>query len=320
MFRHLLVTCDLGWVRNYTSFRLSLEDRFDKVTLSPLVPTLEELDIEDVTDWITDPAPRYKISSELLSSRLPSLLRIGSPSTGTTHIDIDVQGTGVSVKCLRDIPSETLSQITSSSEHTFYLFLSLLRRAKRLFSADLTDWRDDLPSFRGHQISGMKIMIFGYGRIGSNLARYFDAFNAVVTVYEPDVSKHSSNYHFVDLKNLHRAVNAADCVFLCFHWSIENEQFFSSSLLDAMRSDSFLVNTSRGENLDEAHLVKLIERGKFAGVALDVMRGEQTASFRSSPLFSLEKLHERLIITPHIAGSSFESEHLAFQFILDAIT
>src|SRR5690606_17680688 len=106
---------------------------------------------------------------------------------------------------------------------------------------------------------------------------------------------------------------------LCFHWSKENDGFFGVRLLDEMRQDSYLINTSRGENLDEGHLAKLIEGGKFAGVALDVMRDEQSKDFGSSPLLALEKGNERLIITPHIAGASYDSERIAFALILDQL-
>lgn len=317
--RHLLATCDLGWVCDNVAFRQDLETEFDKVTVAPLAPSLEGLDLSDVTDWITDPAPRYRISLELVTTHMPRLQRIGSPSTGTTHIAQEVLRSDISVRCLRDIPPENLARITSSSEHTFYLFLSLLRRAKRLFSADLSEWRDDLPSFRGRQVAGMKVLVFGHGRIGSNLARYLSAFNAIVTVFEPDIAKHNPVYRFVSYDQLEAEISTSDAVFLCFHWSAENDKFFGPSFLDAMRDDAYLVNTSRGENIDETHLAKLIENGKFAGVALDVLSGEQSADFKASALLGLEASTPRLIITPHVAGASFDSERLAFEFIRNEI-
>lgn len=318
--RHLLVTCDLNWVGDRATFRQDLAESFEKVTLASLATSLNGLDISDVTDWITDPAPRYQISSELVATHMPLLKRVGSPSTGTTHIAQEVLQSDISVRCLRDIPPENLARITSSSEHTFYLFLSLLRRAKRLFSADLNEWRDDLPSFRGRQVAGMKTLIFGHGRIGSNLARYLSAFNADVTVFEPDTAKHKPPYRFASEGDLEQEIGAADAVFLCFHWSSENDKFFGQSFLNAMRDDAYLVNTSRGENMDEAHLAQLIEKGKFSGVALDVLSGEQRPDFKASALLELESSTPRLIITPHIAGASFDSERLAFEFILNEIT
>lgn len=317
--RHLLVTCDLGWVREQATLRRDLERRFQQVTLAPLAKSMDGLDVSTVTDWITDPAPRYKISSDLILAHMPALQRIGSPSTGTTHIAPEVMRSDILVRCLRDVPPENLARITSSSEHTFYLFLSLLRRAKRLFSADLSEWRDDLPSFRGRQVAGMKILIFGYGRIGSNLSRYFEAFKADVTLYEPDLTKHTQDHRFTNANALEHEISVADAVFLCFHWSPENEQFFGREFLDAMRDDAYLVNTSRGENVDEEHLAGLIKGGKFAGIALDVLRGEQNPGLRASTLLGLELSTDRLIVTPHIAGASYDSERLAFEFILATI-
>lgn len=319
MTRHLLVTCDLGWVRDMGAFRAGLEAKFSKVTFAPLAASLEGMALDDVTDWVTDPAPRYRIDSDLVDALMPSLCRIGSPSTGTTHIAGEVLSGGLTVRCLRDVPPEQLARITSSSEHTFFLFLALLRRCKQLFSTDLSKWRDDLPSFRGRQAAGMKVLIFGYGRIGSNLGRYLNAFGAEVRYFEPDLSKHTANHNFVSSHDLLDVVSSVDAVFLCFHWSKENDRFFGAKLLDEMRHDSYLINTSRGENLDELHLAKLIEGGKFAGVALDVMQDEQSKDFGASPLLELEKKNERLIITPHIAGASYDSERIAFELILNEI-
>lgn len=319
MSRHLLVTCDLGWVRDMDAFRTGLESRFSKVTFAPLAASLDGLDLHDVTDWITDPAPRYRIDSDLITALMPSLRRIGSPSTGTTHISGEVLSGGLFVRCLRDVPTEQLARITSSSEHTFFLFLALLRRFKQLSSTDLSRWRDDLPSFRGRQAAGMDVLIFGHGRIGSNVGRYLEAFRAKVRYFEPDVSKHTGSHTFVRSDDLLDVVSSVDAVFLCFHWSRENDRFFGPRFLDQMRDDAYLVNTSRGENLDESYLARLIEGGKFAGVALDVMQGEQSKEFGSSPLLELEKTTERLIITPHIAGASYDSERIAFELILSQI-
>lgn len=317
--RHLLVNCDLGWVTDSAKFRTTLEHRFDRVTILPLAEDPLAHDLSTVTHWITNPAPRFKITESFVRSNMPQLTCIGSPSTGTTHIDLALLNGGLTVKCLRDVRRDQLARITSSSEHTFFLFLALVRKAKTLLAADLSQWRDDLPRFRGRQVMGMKVMVFGHGRIGSNLTRYLQAFGAEVLVHEPDSARHLPGPTFISMEEVLALLPTVDAAFLCFHWSPQNDGFFHSNYLNAMRDDAFLVNTSRGENLDEAHLATLISKGKFAGVALDVLRGEQLSSFHASPLLKLVEVTERLIITPHIAGASYDSERLAFEFTLNLI-
>jgi D-3-phosphoglycerate dehydrogenase len=297
-----------------------LKANFERITLAPLTSSLGQLDTSDVTDWIVDPAPAFEINKLLVEKNFPSLKNLASPSTGTTQLSAElVESAAPNVFCLRDIPQEKLDNITSSSEHTFFLFLCLLRRAKHLFSADLSCWRDCLPVFRGRQAKGMQAFIFGYGRIGKNLAGYLEAMGVQVSIYEPNYRKHTEHYKFVERGAIPSMLSTTNVVFLCFHWSGENNRFFGRHFLDLMQDDAFFVNTSRGENLDQEHLAFLLRRGKFSGVALDVLANEQQHGFRDSELIVLERHIDRLVITPHVAGASRDSEALAFEYMVEKL-
>lgn len=317
---HLLINCDLDWVPDMEEFKTELSQRFETITVVEQSASLENEPLSTVTHWITNPAPRFKITLELIDRSMPNLQTIGSPSTGVTHIEPSLKHSGVSVFCLQDIPKSELNRITASSEFTFLLFLEIVRKAKVFHHADLLKWRDNLKIFRGRQVSGMTVLIFGCGRIGSNLGRYLTAFDATVLFYEPDTAKHSKDYEFIPFDRIDETLRSVDAAFLCFHWNESNENFFDRSRLDAMRRDAFLVNTSRGENIDEAYLCDLVEDGKFAGVGLDVLRNEQSDALKNARMLELEKTTERLIVTPHIAGSSVDSERIAFFSIYGLIS
>ena len=320
--RHLLVTCDISWAEDEDLLEKTVKKHFGKVTFCPLQKTIENFDQSDVTDWIVDPAPPYKITNKFIKEKMPNLQNIASPSTGTTHLEEElINNNVVNVYCLRDVPDEKLNKVTSSSESTFFLFLALLRRAKNLFSTDLACWRDELDKFRGRQAAGMRALVFGYGRIGSNVTRYLESFGLDVSVYEPDKEKHVDKVCFLPYSKIAEEISAVDAIFLCFHWSKCNHLFFGEIFLDAMKDNSYLINTSRGENLDEDHLAKLLKDGKFNGVALDVLSSEQHAGFRNGgELIEMEKKLERLIITPHVAGASYDSERMAFEYMLDKLS
>lgn len=316
---HLLINCDLDWVSDRAALLIDLSHHFAEVTIIGQSEPIDNRDLSTVTHWITNPAPRYQISRELTSRLMPNLQTIGSPSTGLTHMECELADDGISVYCLQDIPKSELQKITASSEFTLLLFLSVVRKAKVFHNTDLLRWRDDLQAFRGRQVSGMTVLIFGNGRIGSNLARYLTAMNARILFYEPDTAKHSREYEFIARDRIDDTLKTVDAACLCFHWSEQNENFFDRARLDSMQDDAFLLNTSRGENIDEAYLCDLIERGKFAGIGLDVLRDEQSKAFARSRILELEKVTERLIVTPHIAGSSVDSERLAFRSIYDLV-
>lgn len=314
--KHLLVNCDLGWVDDFEKFENSLNEDFNDVTILDLGSKLRDFDLSTVTHWIMNPAPYETVTLNYLNEVVPRIRVIGSPSTGTTHIDEIVKGCGsVRVYCLKDAPKSDLARITSSSEHTLFLFLSLIRKSWECLRCDLTRWRCDLISLRGKQIQGMRVLIFGYGRIGSNLARYLTSMGAEILVYDPALTEPVDFGLSLTLAEVPRYLSEVDAVFLCFHWSPGNTEFFSRYYLECMRKDAFLINTSRGENLDESALTELLQEGKFAGVALDVLSGEQGKDFSSHPLIQLQSTIDRLIITPHIAGASNDSEKIAFDLI-----
>ena len=316
---HLLINCDVEWMADKDSFVRSLA-RFDKISFEePGRNFFQEYtdSLETVTHWIVNPAPKQTIDLALVTYCFPNLRWIGSPSTGTTHIAESLKASNaIKVVSLRNVDKNQLRRITASSEYTLFLYLAVLRRLKNWFSMDLMSWRDNLHQFRGRQAAGQKALILGYGRIGSNLSRYLKALGLDVFVFEIDTSVSVGCGVRVGEENLLRVLSDVDVVFLCFHWSAERHQFFDSKMLDAMGCDSILINTSRGENLDEKYLCELLRHGKFAGVGLDVIQGEQSESLGEHQLMRLASELPRLVITPHIAGASFDSERIALELII----
>jgi D-3-phosphoglycerate dehydrogenase / 2-oxoglutarate reductase len=318
--RHLLVSCDTSWAPEGTDILESFSHHFDRVTIHRQGKF--DLDIScSVTHWMVNPAPSSRITVNFIQQVFPKLQVLASPSTGTTHIDRDLSASlGIRVYCLRDLPREKLNSITSSSEHTFFLFLCLVRKSRDVLNADLSSWRDNLTLYRGRQIAGMSVMVFGFGRIGRNICRYLSTFGASVVIYDPDETLEVDIGRRISLGEIPVQLKSVDAVFLCYHWSPENDKFFSREFLETMREDSFIVNTSRGENIDETALLELIEAGKFSGVGLDVLTGEQEVGFPADRITQLAKKKKNFIITPHVAGASYDSEKMAFTLMMQLMT
>ena len=118
-----------------------LKPDFPDVTVLDLNESISDHQLDGVTHWITNPAPRQKITSELVAKHLPNLKVIGSPSTGTSHLSADLlKGTAVEVYCLRDLNPAEIQRITSSSEHTFFLFLSHILKVYHKLIYFLYNW------------------------------------------------------------------------------------------------------------------------------------------------------------------------------------
>ena len=230
---------------------------------------------------------------------------IMSATTGLDHIDVDyARSKGVTVLSLRG-ETEFLRTVSATAEHTWALLLALLRRIPQAFTAVRADaW--DRDAFRGHELESKRLGIIGLGRIGRKVARYGQAFGMDVAAYNPSVSE------WVD--GVKRASTLPDLLrrsdVLTIHVPLTNDTsgLISREELSLLPSGSTLVNTSRGEVLDEFALVKALQTGHLAGAALDVICNERDEGLRGqSPLLAYARGHDNLIITPHVGGATYES-------------
>ena len=155
----------------------------------------------------------------------------------------------------------------------------------------------------------LTIGVIGYGRLGSLYAGYCAAFGSRVMVYDP--------YKTVGLDGLEQVSDlgtllaAADVVSLHVHVTDETTEMIDSIRLAQMKNDVLLVNTSRGDVVDEQALVTYLSTNPQAKVATDVLVDE-VRNRLSSPLLQYAQLSEQVIITPHIGGMTREAQEIAY--------
>ena len=131
---------------------------------------LKETDI-----WICSPCPKYKIDKSILNFA-KNLKIIATPSTGSNHIDkVYCKKNNIKVIALKG--TKFIKSISASSEYTFAMILSSIRKIPQSINAVKSNyWRDYENLLRGNELSNLTLGIIGYGRIGSNLARYAKSF------------------------------------------------------------------------------------------------------------------------------------------------
>jgi len=244
---------------------------------------------------------QYFFNKDIISSDT-ELQYICSPTTGLNHIDMDyAEKKGIQVICLKG-ETEFLNTIAATPEHTLGLALSLLRNYKGAFlSMENAAWNREL--YKGYELKDINAGIIGMGRVGNILCRYLNAFNAKVRYFDTDGAV-ACRYDAEKTASIEELIDKSEIVFLCAAYSKENEQFISEKYIDLMKG-KFFVNTSRGELIDENYLIKRIGDNWFKGVALDVIANE-TKDNNLSRLIELTD-GRNLIITPHIAGATYQS-------------
>jgi D-3-phosphoglycerate dehydrogenase len=258
-----------------------------------------------IYSWIVNPGQNFKIDEKILKF-YPNLKYIITPSTGSNHINIqDCKKRKIKVFSLLN-NREELSNIKASSEFTFLLLLNSLRRLDiAINEIDKIRWRQNENLMRGNELAQKKIGIIGLGRIGSNLAKWIKAFGANVEYYDPVKKKNKYKK-----RTIAKIFSNSDIVCLCCTLNDKTKNLIDISYLKLLKKKAILVNTSRGEVINETDLIKFLNKRKDIFFTSDVLSGEVNGSNMKSKLIQMHK-KRRILLTPHIAGASVESQSKA---------
>ncbi|WP_167859297.1 NAD(P)-dependent oxidoreductase [Paenibacillus cymbidii] len=292
-------------------------DGFDPQTRA-LLETLGPVACYDGGDWHAFAADREALFVRLRRRIDRSFLAparqlryLVSPTTGHTHIDeAELAARGVRLLSLRGERS-FLAGVRATPEHIVGLTLALLRRYKDAFlHAGNPVW--DRDRYRGQELCGSLVGLIGFGRIGSRLAAYLAAFGAETAFYDPDSAVQACcGAQRVD--SLSELIASAAIVIVCASYRAGDAPPIGADLLAAM-AGKYLINAARGELIDEEALIGLLEKGHFAGVALDVIADETGPDNRLARLLSLTAT-TNLIVTPHIGGATVQSMAATERFL-----
>jgi len=268
---------------------------------------------EEVTAWVVNPGQRFVVDERVLEL-FPKLEVIVTPSTGSNHIDkAACERSNVAAYSLLD-DREGLERIAASAEFTFLLLLNTLRRLD-VAVREVAEgrWRHREEALRGHELSGKKVGLVGLGRIGRRLARYGRAFEATVSYHDPYV--HDETLPSVSLPELFAA---NDIICICCALNEETRGMIDGAVLETLPPGARLVNTSRGEVINEQDLAQLLSARPDVRVSVDVLAGEVTGTHGNSPLLAfIEK--GQIVVTPHVAGATVESQTKAARIALELL-
>ncbi len=250
-----------------------------------------------------------RIDAEFLATA-GRLRVIGSPSTGTDHMDLDaIRAARIKVF---DIARERalIDSFTATSELAFGLVLSLARHLPpALAAAREGDWARE--RYAGFQLSGKTLGILGLGRLGTISARIGQGFGMRVIAH--DIAAVSAPG--VEMVGFEALLEEADVLTIHIHLTEATWGLVGAAEMARMKPAALLINTSRGAIVDEAALLAALRGGGIAGAGLDVIDGEWLAEKRDHPLIAYARENENLVISPHIGGATTESIYGARVFM-----
>jgi len=252
-----------------------------------------------------------RVTADLLT-RAPHLRVIARAGTGVDTIDVPA-ATRRGIAVMNAPGANTVS----AAEHALGLLLALVRHIP--WAADSMrrgEW--DRKRFEGRELRGKTMAVVGLGRIGGHVTQIARAFGMTVIGHDPFVSAERAAELQVRLLPIEALLRAADVVTLHVALTDETRHLINAERLQLMKPTAFLINTARGELVDEAALADAIRGKKIAGAAIDVFAQEPLPA--DSPLRGLD----RVILTPHLAASTAEAqERVALEIataVRDALT
>ena len=172
------------------------------------------------------------------------------------------------------------------------------------------------PRFSGyHEFLGKTIGIVGFGSIGRIVAKKAHAFGLRCVAYDPMLSGDSVELDgfSVPLLSLSELLSESDAITLHLPFLPDTKNLFNAATLDQIKEGACLINTARGGIMDEKALADRLRSGRLGGAAIDV--------FSTEPAKDLSHFAgiENLILTPHIAGVTQESNERVSQMIADEV-
>lgn len=260
-----------------------------------------------VAAFVLDAYMRVRFSAEMLRSA-PALRAFVAATTGADHVDgSELERRGIPLLTLRG-QSEVLRNLTPAAELSWLLIMACARNL-RAPVADVLAGAWDRNRHPGLMLKGRTIGIVGCGRIGQWIGRYARAFGTTPLGFDPHIEPWPADIEKCSLPDLLRR---ADIVTVHVPLGDATRGLLGREQFALMRPGVIIVNTSRGEIIDETALLEGLETGRVRAAGLDVLTGEPEVA--AHPLRRYAETHDNVIITPHIGGFSPDAVATVLRF------
>ena len=254
---------------------------------------------------------RIPIDEDLIdhAKNLKFIARVGS---GTENIDIEyAKKRGITILSAGE------GNANAVGEHTLSLILSLFNNIiKANNEINNNVWQRE--ENRGIELENKTVGIIGYGKTGKNFAKKLAGFN--VKVLCNDIIENIGD-DYAEQVSIDEIQSKCDIISLHTDLNKLSKHLVNTHFIDNCKKPFYLINTSRGLCIKTSDLILGIKTGKILGVGLDVIENESSSfeNFKQDSYLDFLKKSEKVILTPHVAGWTFESKKKLSQIILKKI-
>ncbi len=256
------------------------------------------------------PTVTDKISAEAMDVPKAKTKILANYGVGFSHIDVTAAAKhGIAITNTPDVLSECTADLAMT------LMLMVARRAgdgeREVRAGDWSGWRP--THLIGTKVSGKTLGIIGFGRIGQQMARRaHHGFGMEIVVFNRSKvdSKILAQLNARQVDTIEDLLPQSDFVSLHCPGGAENRNMINSTRLDLMKPDAFLINTARGEVVDEHALAQALMFDTIGGAALDVFDAEP----RVNPMLAQ---CDNLVMLPHLGSATKEAREAMGFRVLD---
>jgi len=234
-----------------------------------------------------------KVTADLLRAG-KKLKVVGRAGIGVDNVDV-AAATELGIL----VVNAPTANLTSATEHTFALLLSLARRIPLADASTKAGGWD--RKITGVELQGKTLGVVGFGRIGQKVADRARGFEMEIVAFDPFLDAAAARKMQVELLSLDDLLARADVVTLHTPFTPETRNLINRERLARMKPGALLVNCARGGIVDEEALLEALESGHLGGAALDVFAEEPPADLRLVQ-------HPKVVATPHLGAQTHEAQ------------
>jgi D-3-phosphoglycerate dehydrogenase / 2-oxoglutarate reductase len=237
-----------------------------------------------------------KVTAELIAAA-PQLKIVARAGSGVDNVDLDAASARGIV-----VTNAPGGNSISVAEHAMALMLALARQVAAADAA-MKQQRWEKKNLMGAELRDKTLGVVGFGRIGQAVAHRARAFGMKIVAHDPFIAAHVADELDVELSTLDALCAEADYITLHLPTTDQTRNLFDAARFATCKRGVRIINTARGELLDEQALTAALESGQVGGAGLDVFQKEPPAEWAlaTSP---------RVVATPHIAASTTEAQEL----------
>ncbi len=253
---------------------------------------------------------KFKIDEEILNAakKLKFIARAGA---GLDNIDVALADK-LNIKLI-NAPEGNRDAV---GEHAIGMLLSLMNKLN-IANQEIRDLKWDREGNRGHELKGKTVGIIGYGFMGQSFAKKLSGFEVNVLAYD----KYKTNFSDAYAREVSMEEMVKQCDVLSLHIPLtrETKQLVDDEYFFHFKKPIFFLNTARGEIVSIKAVLNNIKSGKILGAGLDVLETEKFPALCNQHWFKELQDNEKVILTPHVAGWTFESYRKISEVLIEKL-